>query len=119
VYNLIQIDSQPQHVFIQKDKSIKLIDWDFAGFHIYERDLVGFIQCYDLNKEEELTFLKCYGIQPDSHFLKRLNINKLVSIVGHIKYLFDQEDVGEADTLEEIKDCIAGGFETLKEVEDS
>ena len=82
VYNMIHCDPNPDNIFIQEDGSIKIVDWDFAGYHIYERDLALFFNAYNLTNEEETLFLKNYGKQPDAAFLIKLDIMKLVHSAG-------------------------------------
>ena len=44
VYNFVQCDPSKENIFIMQNGNIKLIDWDFAGYHIFERDLLLFLK---------------------------------------------------------------------------
>lgn len=91
VYNFVQCDPSKENIFIMKNGNIKLIDWDFAGFHIFERDLILFSDIYNLNKKQELLFLKHYGIFPDAEFMKKFNILKLLFFASDINWLLSQK----------------------------
>lgn len=106
IYDFIQGDPSKENVFILKDKSIKLVDWDFSGYHIFERDLVLFIDIYSLNKTQELMFLKSYGINPDDDFMKKLNILKLLLFAGDINWLLSQKDKNLKKAKSISKKCV-------------
>jgi len=90
VYNFVQCDPSKENIFIMQNGNIKLIDWDFAGYHIFERDLLLFCDTYNLNKAQERLFLKHYGINPDVEFMKKFNILKLLFFAGDINWLLSQ-----------------------------
>ncbi len=112
IYNFVHCDSSKDNIFIMKDKKIKLIDWDFAGFHIFERDLALFIDIYNLNKKQELLFLKSYGINPNIKFMKKLNILKLILFAGDINWLLSQEN----KDIRKIKRILKKSFKIIKEL---
>ena len=90
VYNFVQCDPSKENIFIMQNGNIKLIDWDFAGYHIFERDLILFCDTYNLNKTQERLFLKHYGINPDVKFMKKFNILKLLFFAGDINWLLSE-----------------------------
>ncbi|MBU1018826.1 MAG: phosphotransferase [Patescibacteria group bacterium] len=91
-YNFVQCDPSKENIFIMKNGNIKLIDWDFAGYHIFERDLLLFCDTYNLNQTQEKAFLKYYGINPDVKFMKKFYILKLLFFAGDINWLLSQKD---------------------------
>ncbi len=93
VYNLIQCDPSPDNIFIQENGSVKVVDWDFAGYHVFERDLALFIYTYNLTKEQEQVFLESYGIQPDAGFLRKLNVVKLLLFAGGYPPWFSEKQI--------------------------
>lgn len=111
-YNFIQCDPSEGNIFIS-DNKIKLIDWDFAGFHIYERDLALFIDCYDLDKKMEKYFLKSYGLKCTKKFMKRFNVLKLVLIAMDVNWLFSQKKLN----LTKLKGKYRKGFELINSLE--
>jgi thiamine kinase-like enzyme len=112
-YNLIQCDPNPDNIFIQENGRIKLVDWDFAGYHVFERDLAQFFNAYNLTREEEALFLESYGIQPDAAFLRKLNIMKLVHSAGECL------DPPPWFSKERVKKQIEKNLETIREIQRS
>jgi len=89
-----------------KDGNIKLIDWDFAGYHIFERDLILFSDIYNLNEGQERLFLKYYGIEPDAKFMKKFCILKLLLFAGDINWLLSQKDKNSKKIKNILKKCL-------------
>jgi Ser/Thr protein kinase RdoA (MazF antagonist) len=115
VYNFVQCDPSKENIFIMKNGNIKLIDWDFAGYHIFERDLLLFSDIYNLNKKQEMSFLKHYGINPDVEFMKKFSILKLLFFAGDINWLLSQKDKRHRKIRSILKKC----FRIFKHIENS
>ena len=113
IFNFVHCDPSKENIFILKDKSVKLIDWDFAGYHIFERDLALFIECYNLNEKQELLFLKAYGIKSDNNFMKKLNILKLILYAGDIAWLLSERK----NSGKKIKKILNKCFKIIKRLE--
>lgn len=111
-YNFIQCDPSKENIFIMKDKTIKLIDWDFAGYHIFERDLVLFIDCNNLDSNQEKIFLKEYGIKVNNNFMKKLNILRLVMYGRDLNWLLTQDKIN----LIKIQNLLKKGFQIIMEL---
>ncbi len=105
VYNFVQCDPSKENIFIMKNGNIKLIDWDFAGFHIFERDLILFSDIYNLNSKQERSFLKHYGIVPNAEFMKKFYILKLLFFAGDINWLLSQKDTKHRKIKSILKKC--------------
>ncbi len=105
IYNFVQCDPSKENIFIMKNGDIKLIDWDFAGYHIFERDLILFSDIYNLNKTQERSFLKYYGINPDIKFMKKFNILKLLFFAGDINWLLAQKGKRHKKIKSILKKC--------------
>lgn len=112
IYNFVQCDPSRENIFIQKDGNPKLIDWDFAGYHIYERDLALFIETYKLNELQEKLFLKSYGVNPDEKFMKKLNILKLILCLMDITWLLSERKNKE----KEINKILKKSFNLIKKL---
>ena len=106
LYNFVQCDPSKENIFIMKDGNIKLIDWDFAGYHIFERDLILFSDIYNLNEGQERLFLKYYGIEPDAKFMKKFCILKLLLFAGDINWLLSQKDKNSKKIKNILKKCL-------------
>lgn len=106
IYNFVQCDPSKENIFITKNGTIKLIDWDFAGYHIFERDLLLFVDTYNLNKPQEKTFLKHYGVSPTSAFMKKFNILKLLFFTGDINWLLSERTTSNKKLKNIIKKCM-------------
>jgi thiamine kinase-like enzyme len=108
-YNFVQCDPSKENVFIQKDKSLRLIDWDFAGYHIFERDLALFVDCYNLNSIQEKRFLQCYGINANKDFMKKFNILKLILLFSDINWLLKER----SNEIAKINSKLQKGFKLM------
>ena len=112
IYHLIQCDPSQENIFIMK-QGIKFIDWDFAGYHLFERDLILFSDIYNLNKKQELLFLRCYGIDPNDKFMKKWRITKLLLFLGDINWILSQKEKNHKKIKTILKKC----FSILKKLE--
>ncbi|MBR9705252.1 phosphotransferase [Candidatus Pacearchaeota archaeon] len=115
VYNLVQCDPSKENIFIMKNKDIKLIDWDFAGYHLFERDLILFSDIYNLNKKQERSFLKHYGIKINNAFMKKFCILKLLLFAGDINWLLSQKEINHKKIKSILKKC----FRILRHLENN
>ena len=115
LYNFVQCDPSKENIFIMKNGDIKLIDWDFAGYHIFERDLLLFSDVYNLNEKQEVSFLKHYGINPNVEFMKKFWILKLLFFAGDINWLLSQKDWKRGEIRRILKKC----FGIFKRIEKS
>ncbi len=113
VYNFVQCDPSKENIFITKNRNIKLIDWDFAGYHIFERDLILFSDIYNLSKKQERSFLKHYGINPNTEFMKNFCILKLLFFACDINWLLSQKDKKNKKIKSILKKC----FRIFKQIE--
>ena len=113
VYNFVQCDPSKENIFITKGKEIKLVDWDFSGFHIFERDLALFIDIYNLNKAQELMFLENYGIKAGAIFMRKLNVLKLMLFACDINWLSSQK----SKNLKKIRSILGKCFKIMKKLE--
>jgi len=113
VYSLIHCDPSKENIFIMKNGAIKLIDWDFSGYHLFERDLILFIDCYNLNKKQEQLFLKHYEVNQSTKFMKKINIIRLLLFAGDINWLLSERAKNQKRITAILKKC----FSTLKQLE--
>ncbi|MBI4145315.1 phosphotransferase [Candidatus Woesearchaeota archaeon] len=72
-FPLVHGDPWRENVFIEK-KGIRLIDWEFAGFVLGERDLIIFIRAYNLSNQQKALFLKTYGYPQTTIARKKINV---------------------------------------------
>jgi thiamine kinase-like enzyme len=72
-FPLVHGDPWQKNIFIEKD-GIRLIDWEFAGFVLGERDLIIFIRAYNLSKMQKELFLKTYDYPQTNMARKKLNV---------------------------------------------
>jgi len=70
-FSLLQNDPSPDNIFIYPNQ-IKLIDWEFAGYGLAERDISNFFS-YKLTDKQKQIFFNTYG-KIDSKRLKILSI---------------------------------------------
>lgn len=115
IYNFVQCDPSKENIFIMKNGNIKLIDWDFAGYHIFERDLILFIDTYNLNKKQETVFLKHYGVNLNTKFMKSFNILKLIFFASDINWLLSQNK----KNIKKIKRILKKCFKLIKYLENN
>ncbi|MFH1376782.1 MAG: phosphotransferase [Candidatus Woesearchaeota archaeon] len=86
-FSLNHNDPSKENVFINK-KKIRLIDWEFSGFGIPERDILTFFRQYKLNKNQKNLFLKSYKYPTKS--IKKLNVLFLILLASDINYLINR-----------------------------
>jgi thiamine kinase-like enzyme len=87
-FSLNQNDPSEDNIFIA-DEKIKIIDWEFSGYGLYERDLILFLERYKLSKKQESLFFKYYG-KNKSELIKRLKILSIILSCEDINYLLDR-----------------------------
>src|SRR3989338_1303956 len=83
--SLLHNDSSRENIFYKKDK-VKLIDWEFAGYGMPEREIVYFIDSYILSRKQIKLFLKSYGYPNTSVSRKKLYIFYLILLFSSIGY---------------------------------
>jgi len=88
-FSLTQNDPSLDNIFIEGNK-IRLIDWEFAGFGLYERDLLNFFDRFPLSRKQMSLFLKSYGLKEKGIVKKRLKILSLILLSNDLRYLIDR-----------------------------
>ncbi len=96
--SLLHNDSSRENIFYRKS-SIQLIDWEFASYGFPQRELVYFIDAYDLNNKQTKLFLKVYGYPKNAFAQKRLQTYFILHLCSSIGY-----SLWRLDTLKEIKE---------------
>lgn len=96
--SLLHNDSSRENIFYRKH-SIQLIDWEFASYGFPQRELVYFIDAYDLNEKQTKLFLKTYSYPKSSFAQKRLQMYFILHLCSSIGY-----SLWRLDTLKEIKE---------------
>jgi|SRR3989344_4453595 len=84
-FSLIHGDPWSENIFLTKT-GIKLIDWEFAGYGMPEREIVYFIDSYILSRKQIKLFLKSYGYPNTSVSRKKLYIFYLILLFSSIGY---------------------------------
>lgn len=87
-FSLNQNDPSEDNIFLTKE-GIRIIDWEFSGYGLYERDLILFLERYKLSKKQEGLFFKYYG-KNKSEIKKRLKILSVILSCGDICYLLNR-----------------------------
>lgn len=90
-FTLNQNDPSNDNIFFQGSK-IRLIDWEFAGYGLYERDILTFFKQYQLNSIQRSLFLKIYKYPKTEIAKKRLNVLKIILSLSDISYLVQRID---------------------------
>lgn len=76
-YVLCHNDLNPQNLLWYK-KTLKLIDWEYAGVNDRYFDLGAVCVEFDLSREEELFFLGCYFGTEKAYNIKKIDAYKIV-----------------------------------------
>ena len=127
-FSLNQNDPSEENIFI-KDGEIRLIDWEFSGYGLYERDLILFLERYKLSKKQEALFFKYYG-KNKSELIKRLKILSVILSCGDISYLLNRlnmisqgkisknkQSSNKGPLVEKIKKILKQSNKNLKDLE--
>jgi thiamine kinase-like enzyme len=91
---LNQNDPSNDNIFIKGDK-LKVIDWEFAGFGLFERDILTFFSQYHLSDKQKELFLNQYGYPKTKIARDKLNILSIILLLANVVYL--------ANRIEKIK----------------
>jgi len=126
-FSLNQNDPSEENIFITKN-GIRVIDWEFSGYGLYERDLILFLERYKLSKKQEDLFFNYYG-KNKSDLTKKMNILSLILSCGDISYLLNRLSLlkqGKISKLKQsskkqqlirrLKDIIGQAKKKLKEI---
>jgi thiamine kinase-like enzyme len=103
--SLLHNDTSSENVFYKKGY-VKLIDWEFVGYGLLERELVYFLDSYNLTEKQIKLFLKTYGYKG---YMKQLNLIYLVLLFSSIGYSLWRIDINknnEKEKTEAIKRLI-------------
>ena len=84
-FSLLHNDSSRENIFYKKN-NVKLIDWEFAGYGLPERELVYFMDSYDLTAKQIKLFLKSYGYHDNELAKKKLSLSYVILLCGSIGY---------------------------------
>ncbi|MSR85815.1 aminoglycoside phosphotransferase family protein [Candidatus Woesearchaeota archaeon] len=82
---LLHNDSSRENIFYKKGL-VQLIDWEFASYGFPERELVYFIDSYDLLEEQKRIFLKEYGYPTNASAQKQLQAYFIIHLCSSVGY---------------------------------
>ena len=83
--SLLHNDSSNENIFYKKNY-VRLIDWEFTSYGLPERELIYFIDSYDLTSKQINQFLKTYGYPNTVLAKKQLSISYLTLLCSSIGY---------------------------------
>lgn len=86
VFALNQNDPSNDNIFV-KDGKLRLIDWEFAGFGLFERDILTFFKQYKLSDKQREFFLNEYNYPKTKIAKDKLNILMIILLLSDIVYL--------------------------------
>ena len=114
--SLLHNDLSNENVFYKKDY-IRLIDWEFTSYGLPERELVYFIDSYDLTTKQITRFLKTYGYANTILAKKQLNISYLILLCSSIGYsLWRMDLVKDKKSIKEINRRLLKDVNKLKDL---
>lgn len=90
--SLLHNDSSRENIFYRND-SVRLIDWEFASYGFPQRELVYFIDAYDLNNKQKRLFLKAYGYPTNVFAQKQLQACFILHLCSSIGYSLWRLDI--------------------------
>ena len=85
-FPLVHNDCWRSNVFVDGNK-VRLIDWEFAGYGLQERDLSIFLNEYTVNNRQKQLFLETYGYKLTNVKIKQLSSMDVIMTAGNIAYL--------------------------------
>lgn len=85
-FHLVQNDPSVDNIFIYP-QYIRVIDWEFAGYGLAERDIYNFFTSYILTDKQKNIFLQSYGYSKSNIANKRLQILSILLYLGGYDYL--------------------------------
>lgn len=88
-FPLVHNDPARENIFIEKSR-VRLIDWEFAGFVIGERDLITFLRIYQLTDKQKTLFFKTYGYPQSKTGKKQFQILTHLMICGDLCWLVER-----------------------------
>ncbi|MAE68557.1 hypothetical protein CL635_01985 [bacterium] len=88
-FPLVHNDLYRGNVFVNGNK-ICIVDWEFAGFGLHERDLINFFYSYTLTDVQKKLFLRTYGYADTKIARKKLRMISLMLSLGGFEYLVNR-----------------------------
>lgn len=83
--SLLHNDTSSGNIFY-KPGYIRLIDWEFVGYGLPERELAYFLDSYRLTKEQQKLFLRRYGYPNTEKANTRLRMAYIILLFSSIGY---------------------------------
>ncbi len=90
--SLLHNDTSKGNIFYDND-SVRLIDWEFVSYGLPERELVYFLDSYNLTKNQQVLFLKEYGYPTTKQSKIQLSMAYIILLFSSIGYSLWQLDV--------------------------
>ena len=120
-FSLLQNDPAKDNIFIYPQQ-IRVIDWEFAGYGLAERDIFNFLTSYNLTARQKNLFLRTYG-QVNAKKLKVLSIllylggydylANRISLITQGKIKKSQQSAGKKELLDKFRKLIGEQEELL------
>jgi len=98
-FPLVHGDAWQKNIFIEKN-NIKLIDWEFAGFVLGERDLIIFMRTHDLTRQQRNYFLRAYGYPQTELAEKKFSLISELLTCSDIRWLLERLTTIETGKIE-------------------
>lgn len=92
IISLLHNDTSCGNIFIQTDQ-VRLIDWEFVGYGLPEREIVYFFDSYPLSHRQRDLFLQRYGYSCTITGNRRLNLMYIILLLSSIGYSLWQLDI--------------------------
>src|SRR3989344_2144491 len=100
--SLLHNDSSRENIFYENN-NIKLIDWEFAGYGLPEREIVYFFDSYNLTIRQIKLFLDIYNYPNTKLAKKKLDIYYIIILCSSIGYsLWRLDLVKDKKSIKEI-----------------
>ena len=121
-FSLCQGDPTRSNIFYS-DKEIKLVDWEFAMYHLREYDLAFFIWSYDLEEKNKLAFLKHTDYPITNSSLKLLELMYLIRCIDMLGWrverlrMIKEKKIDPKLTNSTIKEIMEGIREDIQRIE--
>lgn len=90
--SLLHNDPSAGNIFYSPG-TVRLIDWEFVGYGLPERELVYFLDSYDLTAAQRKLFLHGYGFPTSKAAQTRLDIAYLILLYSSIGYSLWQLEI--------------------------
>jgi len=103
--SLLHNDVSKGNIFY-KSGHIRLIDWEFVNYGLPEKELVYFLDSYQLKKSQQKLFLKSYGYPNTKKAKIQLNMIYIILLFSSIGYSLWQLDILRKDKNKRIKRLI-------------